>query len=192
MVYESMSSMAFENGYLTIMHMSHQKDTLRDKMPIHLIEMMEDGETFGWPVVKAYHAAWLQHLEQGRATCDNEVTRLKLIRTLVWHRIAPPRKPQPSAAQSTNKPTLVSPKTRACVPATLHIQLSSTHAVTAYNQFRGSVNTESFTAGTRVSQKTGQEGLKQLIPLWVLSHCVDTSGPSIPPVHIGVCKLNKC
>ena len=47
-------------------------DTLRDKMAIHLQEMMEDGETFGWPVVRAYHAAWLQVLapapEQGRVT----------------------------------------------------------------------------------------------------------------------------
>ena len=59
-VYESMSSMAFVNRYFTIM--SLQKDTLRDKMAIRLQEMMEDGETFRWPVVRAYHTAWLQHL----------------------------------------------------------------------------------------------------------------------------------
>ena len=75
-VYDSMSSMAFVNGYLAIM--SLQKDTLRDKMAIHLQEMMEDGETFRWPVVRAYHSVWLQHLEQGRATWDDEVMRLKL------------------------------------------------------------------------------------------------------------------
>ena len=51
--------------------MSLQKDTLRDKMAIHLQEMMEDGETFGWPVVRVYHMAWLQHLEQGRVTWDD-------------------------------------------------------------------------------------------------------------------------
>ena len=94
--------MAFVNGYLTII--SLQKDTLRDKMAIHLQQIMEDGETFGWPVVRAYYTAWLQHLEQGRATWDDEVTRLKLRRALVWHRIALPTKPQPSAAQSTNQP----------------------------------------------------------------------------------------
>ena len=102
-VYESMSSMAFANGYLSIM--SLQMDTHRDKMAIHLQEMMEDWETFGWPVVRAYHTPWLQHLEQGRATWGDEVTRLKLPRVLVWHRIASPTKPQPSAAQSTNQPT---------------------------------------------------------------------------------------
>ena len=59
--YESLSAMAFDNGYLTIM--SLQKDALRIKMATHLQEMMEDGETFGWPLVKAYHAVWFQHLE---------------------------------------------------------------------------------------------------------------------------------
>ena len=54
MVYESMPSMAFVNGYLTIM--SLQKDTLREKMAIHLQEMMDDGETFRWPVVRVHYA----------------------------------------------------------------------------------------------------------------------------------------
>ena len=102
-VYESISYMAFINGYLSIM--SLQKDTLMDKMTIHLQEMMEDGETFGWPVVRAYHTAWFQDLKQGRATWDDEVTRLKHRRALVLHRITPPTKPQPSAVQSTNQPT---------------------------------------------------------------------------------------
>ena len=49
-VYDSMSCMAFVNAYLAIM--AHQKDTLRNKMAIHLQEMIEDGETFGcqWSV----------------------------------------------------------------------------------------------------------------------------------------------
>ena len=58
--------------------MSLQKDSLRDKMAVDLQEMMEGGETFGWPMVRAYHTVWLQHLEQGRATWNDEVTRLKL------------------------------------------------------------------------------------------------------------------
>ena len=84
---ESLSVMAFVKGFLTIM--SLQKDALRIKMGDHLQEMMEDGETFGWPMVGAYHAVWLQYLEQGKATWNNEATRLKLCRSLVWHRIAP-------------------------------------------------------------------------------------------------------
>ena len=34
-------------------------------------------------------ATLLQHIEQGRATSDDETTRLKLHRSLVWHRLAP-------------------------------------------------------------------------------------------------------
>ena len=60
-VYDSMSCMEFVNGYLAIM--ARQKDTHRNKMAIRLQEMMEDGETFGWPVACDYHAGQLQHLE---------------------------------------------------------------------------------------------------------------------------------
>ena len=56
-VYDSLSSMAFINGYLTIMSLS--MGTLRDKMASHLNDMMENGKTFRWPVVRAYHVAWL-------------------------------------------------------------------------------------------------------------------------------------
>ena len=52
--YESISILAFVNRFLTIM--SLQMDALRIKMSAHLQEMMEDGETFGWPVVRAYHS----------------------------------------------------------------------------------------------------------------------------------------
>ena len=68
--------------------MAFQMDTIRNKMTIHLHEIMEDGEIFRWPVVQAYHAAWLKHLEQGRATWEDDVTRFKLGRPLVWHRVA--------------------------------------------------------------------------------------------------------
>ena len=48
-------------------------------MSAHLKELMEDCEHFGWPMVRAYHAVWLQHIDQGRATWDNEATHLKLL-----------------------------------------------------------------------------------------------------------------
>ena len=41
-----------------------------------------------WPVVRAYHAVWLQHLEQSRATWEDDGIRLMLKRALVWHRVA--------------------------------------------------------------------------------------------------------
>ena len=43
--------------------MSLKKDSLRDKMAVYLQEMMEDRETFGWSMVRAYNVVWLQHLE---------------------------------------------------------------------------------------------------------------------------------
>ena len=60
-------------------------------MVAHLQELMEDGERYGWPAVRAYHAAWLQYMEQGRTAWGDEETKLKLRRVLVWHRVVPVR-----------------------------------------------------------------------------------------------------
>ena len=79
-MYESMSSMAFVSGYMTIMDL--QPEPLSKLMSAHLKEIME---CFGWPMVRVYHAVWIQHIEQGRATWDDETTCLKLCRSLVWH-----------------------------------------------------------------------------------------------------------
>ena len=81
---------------------------------------LEDGETFGWPTVRAYHAVWLQHIEQGRATWDDETTRLKLRRYLVWHRMAPSSQPSSTPASTPQAPTraprcTANPGDRACV-----------------------------------------------------------------------------
>ena len=130
-IYESLSAMGFVNGYLSIM--SLQTYSLRDKKAMHLQEMREDGETFRRPVVRAYHTVWLQHLEQGRATWDDEVTRLKLQRALLWHRIAYPTKPQPNAAISTNKPKAPSQAPRHIGPFSDPAQLGNRACVT-YNQ----------------------------------------------------------
>ena len=45
--YESLSTMAFVTGYLTITDL--QSEPLRKKMSAHRKELMEDGETFRWP-----------------------------------------------------------------------------------------------------------------------------------------------
>ena len=66
-------------------------------MSAHLKEIVENTESFGWPAVKAYQTVWLQHLEQGRATWNDEATRLKLHRALVLHMMVPSS--QPSATQ---------------------------------------------------------------------------------------------
>ena len=98
--YESLSIMAFVNEFLTIMAL--QMGAVRIKMSAHLQEMMEHGETIGWPVVSAYHVLCLYHLEQCRAMWNDEATWLKMCRALVWHRMAPSS--QPSATPTTTTP----------------------------------------------------------------------------------------
>ena len=95
--------MALVAGYLTIMDL--QPEPLRKKMSAYLKEIMEDGETFRLPTVRAYHAVWLQHIEQGRATWNDETTWLKLHRSLVWHRMTPMSQPSPTLATTSQAPT---------------------------------------------------------------------------------------
>ena len=80
-MYESMSSMAFVTGYMTIMDL--QSDPIRNHMWAHLRDLMHDGEHVGWPTVRNFHAVWLQHIEQGRATWGDEAIHLNLRRSLV-------------------------------------------------------------------------------------------------------------
>ena len=87
--YENISSMAFVDGYITVIN--REPLPIKKLMLAHLQELMEDGEHYGCPAVRAYHAAWLQHMEQGRAACGDEDTKLKLRRALVWHRVVPVR-----------------------------------------------------------------------------------------------------
>ena len=56
--------MAFVDRYITVMAKEnpHVKATL---MLCHLQERREDGEWYGWPAVRAYHATWLHHIKQG-------------------------------------------------------------------------------------------------------------------------------
>ena len=67
----------------------------------HLKDLMHNGQRFGWPIVRNYHAIWLQHIEQGRATWGDEATRLDLPRSLVLHRLAPNAEPSPTPVSSS-------------------------------------------------------------------------------------------
>ena len=50
----------------------------------HLQELFEDVEVYRWKAVREYHAAWLQLLEQGRATWGDESKRAQLSHLMVW------------------------------------------------------------------------------------------------------------
>ena len=58
--------------------------TIKEYMYNHLQELMEEVETYGWKVVSDYHAAWLQLMEQGRATRGDTNRKEKLRRLMVW------------------------------------------------------------------------------------------------------------
>ena len=77
--------------------MAQQTFIIRNQMATHLQEQLGDGEIFRWPIVWAYHAAWLQHLEQYRATSADEGIKLKIRRALAWHRVAPPESSAPTS-----------------------------------------------------------------------------------------------
>ena len=62
-------------------------------MSSHLTELMADTELYGWEDVRAFHAIWLQQMEQGRATWKDGYLKLTYRRALVWHQPAPSRKP---------------------------------------------------------------------------------------------------
>ena len=114
-VYEDLSAMLFVNGYLEVLAMV--KDDTEELMLSHLQELMANGEAYRWPVVLAYHAAWLQHLEQGRAAWTDLNAKLKLRQALVWQRTQDWQQRQPS----------LSPASRAAsqhqkLPATLTLQ----------------------------------------------------------------------
>ena len=77
-----MSSVTFVNGYLGVM--AGETEQVKASMLLHLQELMEDADTYGWEAVRIYHAAWLQFLEQGCVSCGDEDKKLKLYRALVW------------------------------------------------------------------------------------------------------------
>ena len=56
-VYGGLSVMAFVQGYLTVMNT--QTPDIKKQMNDHLQDLMEDGEAYGWPVVRDFHSTWL-------------------------------------------------------------------------------------------------------------------------------------
>ena len=69
----------------------------------HLQALVEDTEVYCWRVVRDYHAAWLQQIEQGWAAWGNENKKIKLRRLIVWHRLAL------GSGQPSNTPHLSNP-----------------------------------------------------------------------------------
>ena len=73
-----MSIALFVNGYLAVVAVEHV--AIQEYMMVHLQELMEDAEQYGWRVIREFHAAWLQLLEQGRAAWGDNIKKEKLRR----------------------------------------------------------------------------------------------------------------
>ena len=75
-IYNQLPSMAFVNSYLTVMF--REPPHIKALMLNHLQELIEEVEHYGWPMVRAYHATWLQHIEHGRVAWGDTAVKLKL------------------------------------------------------------------------------------------------------------------
>ena len=79
--YDKMSTVLSVNVFLTVM--GEGTEVVSGHMPQHLHELMEDTKTYGWTSVRDYHLAWLQHLEQWRATWVDKSNKMKLMRVFM-------------------------------------------------------------------------------------------------------------
>ena len=50
----------------------------------HLRALLQEVDVYRWRVVREYHVAWLQLLEQGQAMWKDEGERTELRRLMVW------------------------------------------------------------------------------------------------------------
>ena len=102
-VYSDMSIALFTNCYLAVV--AEEAVEIKAYMLVHLQQLMEDVEVYEWKIVREYHAAWLQLLEQGRAAWGDAAKKDKLQRLLVWGKTAlGTRLPAPNGAP-TCQPT---------------------------------------------------------------------------------------
>ena len=65
-VYSDISIMLFIQDYMIVM--DEEKETVRANMASHLKDLIVDLELYGRDRVRAYHAVWLNQMEQGRVS----------------------------------------------------------------------------------------------------------------------------
>ena len=65
--YKELTVSSFVSGYLIVLkHV--QVSEVKDRMILHLEELMEDTDSYGWEKMMVFHAAWMNQMEQRR--CD--------------------------------------------------------------------------------------------------------------------------
>ena len=71
-----MSVVLFVICYLRVL--AEESEDTKAHMRQHLQELMEDSKRYGWRHVRDYHAAWLQHLEQGQTAWGEDHKKVKV------------------------------------------------------------------------------------------------------------------
>ena len=93
-------SIPLVQGYLIVMRC--EMEAVRAKMASHLEDLMGDLELYVWERVRAYHGVWLNQLEQGRATWEDEEDKVRFRMPLSGTR--PPPLHQQSPLQQRQVP----------------------------------------------------------------------------------------
>ena len=58
---------------------------MKEHMALHVEELTEDMNVYGWDKVRVFHAAWLNQIEQNRCEWPDDEQKQKMRRSLVWH-----------------------------------------------------------------------------------------------------------
>ena len=81
-MYEDLSITLFVSAYLAIVEMV--KRSFKSIIARHLKELIADAGVYGWALVRAYHAIWLQQIENGRVQWMNAEPTVEVRGALVW------------------------------------------------------------------------------------------------------------
>ena len=69
--------------------MEVQAQDIRALMSTPLVELIADAGLYGWEAVQAFHAVWLQQMEQGQARWKDAQLKLEFRCSMVWHHTTP-------------------------------------------------------------------------------------------------------
>ena len=81
--YQDISVPLFVQGYLIIINT--QDSSVKRKMGDHLKDLMADAEMYRWEKMRAFHGVWMNQIEQGWCTWQDDEEKLKFRWALVWY-----------------------------------------------------------------------------------------------------------
>ena len=85
--------------------MDAQKLDIKALMLAHLTELMADAELYGWEAIRAFHAVWLQQMEQKWVTWKDADIKLSFRCASVCYQPAPTCQQPAAASLAACKPT---------------------------------------------------------------------------------------